>query len=93
MVLSEVQHGHDVRVEEPGRDQCLLLEPFAHAREGPCLGPQDLHRGRALEALVEGVEDPRHPSFAQEAIDAVAAADERRRARLHRGCVPRGPDP
>ncbi len=93
VILAEVQHGHDVRVEEPGGDQRLLLEPLAHPRQGSRLGPQDLDRGRALEALVEGVEDPRHPSFTKEAIDAVSAADERRRARLHPGCVPRGAAP
>ena len=62
-----------------------------HARQRPCLGPQDLHRRPAFEPLVEGVEDPGHAAFAQQAVDAVPAADQGRRARLHRGCVPRGP--
>ena len=67
MLFAEVQHGDDVGVDEPGRDQCLLLEPLPHAGEGPRLGPQDLDGDRALEALVEGVEDPRHAALAQQA--------------------------
>ena len=49
---------------------------------------------RSFEPLVEGVEDPGHAAFAQEAVDAVPASDQGRRARLHRGvCTPRARSP
>ena len=57
------------------------------------LSPQDLHRRRALETLVEGIEDPGHAALAQDAVDPVPPSDQGRRARLHRGCVPRAPVP
>ena len=93
MILAEVQHGDDVGMEQPCGDQRLLLEPLPHARERAGFGPQDLHRRRALETLVEGVEDSGHAALAQEAVDPVPPPDQGRCARLHRGCVPRGPVP
>ena len=66
VIFAEVQHGDDVGMEQPCRDQRLLLEPLPHARERARLGPQDLHRRLALETLVEGIEDSGHAALAQE---------------------------
>ena len=89
MIFAEVQHGNDVGMDEPCGDQCFLLESLPHARQGPCLGPQDLHRRPAFEPLVEGVEDTSHAALAQEAVDAVSPSDQGRCARHHRGlCTP-----
>ena len=57
MVLSVVQDGDDVGMDEAGGDVRLLLEPVPHAGEHLRLRPQDLHRHRAFESLVEGVEE------------------------------------
>jgi hypothetical protein len=88
VVLAEVEHRDDVGMDQTRRDQCLLLEALAHPRQRPCFGPQDLDRRPAFEALVEGIEDPGHATFAQQSLNAVPPADQRRRARLHPGCVP-----
>ena len=91
IVFTEVQHGDNVGMDEPGGDQRFLLEALSHARQSPGFGPQDLDRHRALEPLVEGVEDSGHAALPQQAADPVAAPDQRRGARLHPSCLPAGP--
>ncbi len=78
-VLSEVEDGDDVRVDEPRRQPSLLLEAAGHARQGCRVGTQDLDGDLASQTLVVAVEHPRHPTFAEQAEKPVAATHRARR--------------
>jgi hypothetical protein len=78
-------------MHQPRRDAGLLLEAPPHAWQGFGLRAQDLDGDRALEALVEAVEHPRHAAFTQERVESVTASDlPYDRARLHSCCLPVG---
>jgi hypothetical protein len=67
------------------------LEALPHARLGLCFRAQYLDGDRALEALVEAVEHPRHTAFSEERMEAVPTTNHPYdRARLHPCCLPLG---
>lgn len=68
--LTRDQHGHDVRVLEPGRDLNLPPEPL-DADPGGQLSRKNLHDDLSSERRFLGDEDLGHATAAQLAIEAV----------------------
>ena len=77
LVEAEVEHLDDVRVDQPRGGERLAAKARDERRVvGEVLG-QQLERDVALESLVEGEMDGRHPADAEPALDPVSPCDRR----------------
>ncbi len=87
-----VVDGDDVGMGKPGDRLGFPAEPLDEARIVGLAGMDDLHRHGALQALVRGGVDGRHPAARNATPDPVAPVDERadpvvRDPRVHRLAV------
>jgi hypothetical protein len=73
-VLAGVDHGHQMRVGEPGDRARLTAEALQLHGVVVHRLVKDLHRHPALERLVEGSVDRRHPAGADALLEPVALA-------------------
>jgi hypothetical protein len=69
--LAGAQHGHDVRVLQPRREEDLPAEPVHGDRRRQLL-PHQLDDDAPLQPRVVGDEDARHPATRELALDGVA---------------------